>query len=109
MASEHEQFMRMALEEAGRARGEGNIGVGSVIVRDGVVVGRGRNTVNSTRDITAHAETVALRNMSLSMGAPIPPYLSSPGLLAGPRPLHDRGALPDVRLRLLHRRRVAPS
>jgi len=83
MATEHETFMRMALEEATRARAEGNIGVGSVIVRDGVVVGRGRNTVNSARDITAHAETVALRELSLAMGAPIPPYLSGPGLLGG--------------------------
>jgi tRNA(Arg) A34 adenosine deaminase TadA len=48
-----------------------------------VVVGRGRNTVNSERDITAHAETVALRELSRAMGVPIPPYLKGPGLLAG--------------------------
>ena len=83
MDTEHVKLMRAALEEAARARAEGNIGVGSVIVRDGIVVGRGRNTVNSSRDITAHAETVALRELSLAMGAPIPPYLTGPGLLAG--------------------------
>jgi tRNA(adenine34) deaminase len=83
MDTEHEMFMRAALAEAARARAEGNIGVGSVIVRGGVVVGRGRNTVNASRDITAHAETVALRELSVAMGAPIPPYLTGPGLLAG--------------------------
>jgi tRNA(adenine34) deaminase len=83
MDTEHAKFMRVALEEAARARAEGNIGVGAAVVRDGVVIGRGRNTVNSSRDITAHAETVALRDLSLAMGAPIPPYLSEPGLLTG--------------------------
>ena len=83
MDSEHVRFMRVALEEAARARAEGNIGVGSVVVRDGVVVGRGRNTVNSSRDITAHAETVTLRDLSREIGTPIPAYLTGPGLLAG--------------------------
>jgi tRNA(adenine34) deaminase len=83
MDSGHAKFMRVALEEAGRARAEGNLGVGSAIVRDGAVVGRGRNTANSSRDITAHAETVALRDLSLAMDTPIPPYLTGPGLLAG--------------------------
>ena len=61
---DHEQFMRVALEEAQRAADEGNVGVGSVIVRDGEVVARGRNLVPTTNDPTAHAETVALRNAS---------------------------------------------
>ena len=58
---DHEQFMRVALEEAQRVADEGNVGVGSVIVRDGDVVARGRNLVPTTNDPTAHAETVALR------------------------------------------------
>jgi pyrimidine deaminase RibD-like protein len=41
MESEHARFMKVALEEAALAKAEGNIGVGSVIVRDGVVVERG--------------------------------------------------------------------
>jgi tRNA(adenine34) deaminase len=61
MPEDHERFMRMALEEAARGGAEGNIAVGSVIVREGVVVARGRNRVNSTFDPTAHAETDALR------------------------------------------------
>lgn len=53
--------MRVALEEAERAKAEGNSAVGSVIVRDGEVIGRGRNLVYTDHDVTAHAETVALR------------------------------------------------
>ena len=58
---DHERFMRAALEEAEIARTEGNSAVGSVIVRDGEIIGRGRNLVYTENDITAHAETVALR------------------------------------------------
>ncbi len=65
---DHEQFMRVALEEARRAADEGNVGVGLVIVRDEDVVARGRNLVPATNDPTAHAETVALRNASEILG-----------------------------------------
>src|SRR6266545_2217464 len=65
------------------ASSRGNIGVGSVIVRDSVVIERGRNTVNSSWDATANAETATLRKLSLGLEKPIPPYLTGPGLLAG--------------------------
>ena len=58
----HEDFMRIALEEAVRSREEGNSGVGSIVVRAGEVIGRGRNLVMTDHDVTAHAETVALRD-----------------------------------------------
>jgi tRNA(adenine34) deaminase len=61
MPGDHERFMRMALDEATRGKAEGNVAVGSVIVRGDRVVARGRNLVMSTFDPTAHAETVALR------------------------------------------------
>ena len=66
--ADHERFMRLALEDAQRAADEGNVGVGSVIVRDGEVVARGRNLVPTTNDPTAHAETVALREASAALG-----------------------------------------
>lgn len=59
---DHERYMRVALEEAQTAKDEGNSAVGSVIVRDGEIIARGRNLVYTEYDITAHAETVALRN-----------------------------------------------
>lgn len=66
---EHERFMRMAIEEAHTARVEGNDPVGSVIVRDGQIVARGRNLVYTTHDPTAHAETVAIRNAGSATSA----------------------------------------
>lgn len=63
----HEAFMRIALEEAATSAAEGNQGVGSVIVRDGEIIARGRNLENTTHDPTAHAESVAIRNYASSL------------------------------------------
>ncbi len=68
MAQDHDQFMRMALEEADNAGSEGNIAVGSVITSGDSVVAKGRNLVNSTLDVTAHCETDALRNGGKALG-----------------------------------------
>ena len=65
----HEKFMQAALMEARRSTREGNQGVGSVIVRDGLTVARGRNLENTTHDPTTHAETVALQNYSRTYGS----------------------------------------
>jgi tRNA(adenine34) deaminase len=59
--SSDEQHMRLALEEAARARAEGNRPYGAVIVRGNVAVS-GRNLVATTGDPTAHAEVVAIRH-----------------------------------------------
>jgi tRNA(adenine34) deaminase len=58
---EHEPFMRQALALAARARDEGEVPVGAVVVVSGAVVGRGSNRPIRTQDPTAHAEVVALR------------------------------------------------
>jgi tRNA(adenine34) deaminase len=60
-AREHEPFMRLALELAALARDEGEVPIGAVVVKDGVVVGRGSNRPIRSCDPTAHAEIVALR------------------------------------------------
>ena len=65
----HEHFMEMAIEEGILGGEEGNSPVGSVITRDNEVIARGHNLVTSTVDVTAHAETVALRNAGLATGA----------------------------------------
>ncbi|WP_244259381.1 tRNA adenosine(34) deaminase TadA [Rathayibacter sp. VKM Ac-2759] len=55
-------WMALALEEARRASGWGDVPVGAVVVdADGVVIGRGRNEKELRTDPTAHAEVVALR------------------------------------------------
>jgi len=62
MPDDHHSFMGLALEEAERGEAGGNVPVGSVIVRGGAVIGRGRNRVASDRDPTCHAEVDALRD-----------------------------------------------
>jgi tRNA(adenine34) deaminase len=68
MPQDHEKFMRIALDEAAKAGAEGNIAVGSIIVKDGNVIARGRNLTTSTIDLTAHAEMVALREVGPALG-----------------------------------------
>ena len=54
-------FMRRALELARQAEAAGEVPVGAVIVRDGVIVAEGWNRPIGACDPTAHAEIVALR------------------------------------------------
>ena len=56
-------FMQLAIDEAlaGIAQGHGGP-FGSVVVKDGTLVGRGHNRVLSDVDSTAHGEIVAIRN-----------------------------------------------
>ena len=60
--------MRIALEDAATGKREGNDAVGSIIVEDGEVIAHGRNLVATDKDVTAHAETVALREAGRSTG-----------------------------------------
>ncbi len=53
--------MRQALTLAQRARSEGEVPVGAVLVRDGAVLGEGWNRTIAEHDPSAHAEMVALR------------------------------------------------
>jgi tRNA(adenine34) deaminase len=57
---DHKTLMRQALELAAVADSEGDMGVGALIVRDGEIVGRGRNRIRTKRDPLAHAETDAI-------------------------------------------------
>jgi tRNA(adenine34) deaminase len=63
-----EQFMRLALREAVAAGEHGDVPVGAVVVRDGEVVGTGRNERELRGDPTAHAEMLALRAAALTVG-----------------------------------------
>lgn len=67
MTADHARFMALAIEEALSGLRVGERPFGSVVVRDGKVVGRGRNLVNSTKDPTAHAETLAIRDASKTL------------------------------------------
>jgi len=63
-----ENFMREALALAEQAAAAGEVPVGAVVVRDGRVIGRGSNRPISSRDPTAHAEIVALREAAAHLG-----------------------------------------
>ena len=62
-------FMEMAIEEAFKARSEGEVPVGAVLVGgDGVVVARGHNQSIGRCDPSAHAEILALREAGRMLG-----------------------------------------
>jgi len=56
-----EAYMRICLEEAERAGVGGEVPIGALVVRDGVVLGQAGNRSITACDPTAHAEIVALR------------------------------------------------
>ncbi len=63
-----DQWMRLALELAQQAAGQGEVPVGAVVVKGGEVIGRGFNRPIGSHDPSAHAEMVALREASQRLG-----------------------------------------
>ena len=61
-------YMALALEEARTALAAGELPVGAVVVKDGAVVGRGRNTREAEHDPTGHAEIAAIRDAAKRLG-----------------------------------------
>lgn len=62
-------FMRAALCLAERAKAEGEVPVGAVMVLDDGIIGQGVNRPISARDPTAHAEITALREAARQLGS----------------------------------------
>lgn len=68
--SEHETFMRRAIELAREGMVSAGGGpFGSVVVRDGRIIGEGSNRVTASNDPTAHAEIVAIRDACKNVGS----------------------------------------
>ena len=63
-----EQFMDEAIALAKEAALEGEVPVGCVVVRDGVIVGRGRNRREKGRSALAHAEIEAISQACEKLG-----------------------------------------
>ena len=61
-------YMNMALELAREAAAEGEVPVGCVIVREGRVVGRGRNRREGQKQALAHAEIEAIAEACRNLG-----------------------------------------
>lgn len=63
-----EDFMRLAMAMAVEAASLGEVPVGAIVVKDGQVIGQGRNAPISLNDPTAHAEIQAMREASRFVG-----------------------------------------
>lgn len=57
-----DEFMQAAIEEAKQGKRENGIPIGSVLVRDGKIIGRGHNKRVQDNDPIVHAEIDCLRN-----------------------------------------------
>ena len=60
--------MKRALALAQEAADAGEVPIGAVVVKDGVVIGEGRNAPRADHDPTAHAEIVAIRDAARAVG-----------------------------------------
>jgi tRNA(adenine34) deaminase len=66
MSDDH--WMRLALEEAAKAVFHGDVPIGALAIRDGLIIGRGHNARERDHDPTAHAEMIALREAARAIG-----------------------------------------
>lgn len=66
--SKDQTFMQIALELAHQAALAGEVPVGAIVVKDGVIIGRGSNAPIGKHDPTAHAEIIAMRDAAQQLG-----------------------------------------
>ena len=59
--NEDGKWMSLALEQARKAEEEGEVPVGAVLVKDGLLIAKAHNQPISTNDSTAHAEIQLIR------------------------------------------------
>ena len=67
--NDHHYWMQEAIIEAKKAEAVQEVPIGAVIVRDGMIIGRGSNARETSRDPTAHAELIAIRQASETLNA----------------------------------------
>lgn len=61
-------FLDIAKDEARIAMSKGEIPIGAVIVKNGVVIAKAHNLKETLKDATAHAEVLAIRKASEILG-----------------------------------------
>ncbi|SFD06039.1 nucleoside deaminase [Clostridium uliginosum] len=61
-------FLEIAKDEARLAMDQGEVPVGAVIVKDGVIIAKAHNLKENLKDITAHAEILAIKQASKYIG-----------------------------------------
>lgn len=69
MIDRDSHYMRMALKLAEEAAREGEVPVGAVAVREGAILGKGRNRTEALHDPTAHAEMEAITAAANALGS----------------------------------------
>lgn len=62
------EYMQLALDLANQAARMGEVPVGAIVVKNGLVIGRGSNTPINLHDPTAHAEIMAMREAASYLG-----------------------------------------
>jgi tRNA(adenine34) deaminase len=67
--TEHERWMEYALKEAEQAFRRKEVPIGAVIVREGRILGKGYNQIESLQDPTAHAEMIAITAAATALGS----------------------------------------
>ena len=65
----HEDYMKEALALAREAAAHGEVPVGCVIVRDGRIIGRGRNRREEKQAVFSHAEMEAMAQANEALGS----------------------------------------
>ena len=69
MTERHEFYMAQALALAREAAAAGEVPVGCVIVRNGEIVGRGRNCREEKQAVSSHAEMEAMAQANARLGS----------------------------------------
>jgi tRNA(adenine34) deaminase len=64
----HEDWMRLALEQAQKAMASDEVPIGALIVHNGQIIGVGYNQKEQDQDPTAHAEILAIRRAAEKTG-----------------------------------------
>lgn len=67
--TENEKYMRMALNEAMDAYEADEVPVGAVVVLNDRIIARGHNLTETLKDVTAHAEMMAITAAANGLGA----------------------------------------
>lgn len=66
--SQAKKYMQQALNLARDAASAGEVPVGAIVVKDGDIIGCGRNMPRGAHDPTAHAEIAAIRQAASALG-----------------------------------------
>jgi tRNA(adenine34) deaminase len=69
MQKDDHYWMGKAIAQARRAEAIGEVPIGAVIVKDGVVISRGHNLRESKQDPAAHAEIIAIRKAAKKLSS----------------------------------------